>query len=319
MNRAARGHRRCMPLFSALDRVAAVTALDPLLTKLSSAVARLPTSTRDALHGVWLGHPLHPVVAQFPVGTWLAAAVLDGVAALAPSAAARASADRSARTLIATGLAAVPVAALPGAADWSQLHPEQQRVGAVHAATNTVAASLLVASLVQRRRGRPTSGRVLGLLGVGVAGLAAGMGGHLSYRFAAGANHAEDVPHRTDQHWLPVARLDLIPDGTPQRYELGGTVAVVVRLGDDVRVLADACSHLAGPLSDGTLDDGCIICPWHGSSFRLDDGSVRHGPATAPQPRFDVRIADGLVEARIREPEQDAGRRRIGEVVAPDR
>lgn len=312
-----------MPVFSALDRAAALTAMDPVLERLTGAVNRLPAAVRDALHGVWLGHPVHPVVAQVPVGAWLSAAMLDGVALLTPPGPARDGVERSAATLLAAGLAAVPAAALPGATDWAQLHPEQKRVGAVHAATNSVATVLLAASLVQRRRGRAGSGRLLGLIGVGVAGLAAGMGGHLSYRFAAGANHAEDVPHRADQHWTAVTRLDLIPERTPQRYLLGETPVLVVRRGESVRVLADACSHLSGPLSEGSLQTGpdpdgsddCIVCPWHGSAFRLDDGSVRHGPATAPQPRFDVRIADGLVEARVREAEQDAGRRRLGEVV----
>jgi nitrite reductase/ring-hydroxylating ferredoxin subunit len=183
-----------------------------------------------------------------------------------------------------------------------------------------VATGLVVASLVQRARGRRLAGRLLGLAGVSVAGLSAGMGGHLAYRFAAGANHAEDVPHRTDEHWSPVERLDLLPDRTPQRRVLGGTPVVVVRRGDDVSVLADACSHLSGPLSDGTLsaDGACVVCPWHGSAFDLDDGSVRHGPATAPQPGFDVRIADGVVEARVRLPEQQlGGGRRLGEVTQP--
>jgi len=63
-------------------------------------------------------------------------------------------------------------------------------------------------------------------------------------------------------------------------------------------VLADACPHLAAPLSDGKIsDDGCIVCPWHGSAFRLDDGEVVHGPATAPAPRFRTRITDGTLEA----------------------
>lgn len=306
-----------MPVFSVLDRAAAVRAADPVLQRAAALVGRLPTAVRDVLHGVWLGHPLHPVVAQAPVGAWLGAAVLDGVAAFSPPGPMRDGAERSARTLLTTGLLAVPAAALPGAADWAQLHPEQRRVGAVHAVTNTVATTLLAASLVQRHRGRASSGRLLGLLGVGVAGLAAGMGGHLSYRYAAGANHAESVPHRTDHHWHPVDRLELLPDRQPVRHTLGGTPVVVVRRDDDVSVLADACSHLSGPLSEGSLDDDCLVCPWHGSAFRLADGSVRHGPATAPQPRFDVRVADGLVEARVRETEQDAGHRRLGEVVTP--
>src|SRR5690242_16599274 len=309
------GHPTGMHLFSVLDRVAAVTSADPVLQRLAGAVTRLPAGARDLLHGVWLGHPLHPVVAQLPVGAWMSAAALDVVAAVAPDGATREGAERSAALLLGVGLASVPAAALPGAADWSQLHPDQQRVGALHATTNVVATSLVIASLVQRRRGRRVLGRALGLAGVSIAGLAAGMGGHLSYRYAAGANHAEDVPHRSDEHWLTVDRLELLPDGRPQRRVLGTTPVVVVRRGDRVSVLADACSHLSGPLSDGTVEDGCIVCPWHGSTFDLDDGSVRHGPATAPQPRFDVRIGEGVVEARVRAPEQEnGGVRRLGEV-----
>ena len=32
---------------------------------------------RDVLHGVWLGHPLHPALVQLPVGAWMSAAMLD--------------------------------------------------------------------------------------------------------------------------------------------------------------------------------------------------------------------------------------------------
>jgi nitrite reductase/ring-hydroxylating ferredoxin subunit len=147
------------------------------------------------------------------------------------------------------------------------------------------------------------------------------MGGHLTYRHAAGANHAEAVPYRTDEHWFPIDRLELLPDSVPIQRVVGETPVVVVRRGDRVDVLAEACSHLSGPLSDGSLtEDGeCIACPWHGSVFALADGTVRHGPATAPQPRFDVRIAGGLVEARVRTPQQQAGSRRLGEAALPGR
>jgi nitrite reductase/ring-hydroxylating ferredoxin subunit/uncharacterized membrane protein len=307
-----------MSAFTVLDRVVAATGLDPVAQRLSGTLNRLPVGLRDALHGVWLGHPLHPAVAQLPIGAWFGAAVLDSAAAVSPAGPVRAGLQRSATTLVATGLATVPAAAVPGAADWAQLHPEQQRIGLVHAGANTVATALMAASLLQRRRGRHASGRLLGLAGFTAAGLAAGVGGHLSYRWAAGVNHAEDVAHVTDTSWSALDRLELLPDGKPERREVGGTPVVVVRRGDRVDVLADTCSHLSGPLSEGSLDgsgdDACIVCPWHGSAFRLVDGSVRHGPATAPQPRFDVQIADGLVQARVREPEQDAGRRRLGEV-----
>ena len=54
-------------------------------------------------------------------------------------------------------------------------------------------------------------------------------------------------------------------------------------------------SHVRS-LSDGELTDGCLTCPWHGSVFRVADGAVVRGPATAPQPAFEVCEADGMIQ-----------------------
>jgi nitrite reductase/ring-hydroxylating ferredoxin subunit len=74
---------------------------------------------------------------------------------------------------------------------------------------------------------------------------------------------------------------------------------VAVRADGVVRVLADRCSHMSGPLSDGDLDGGCLTCPWHGSMFRIEDGSVARGPATAPQPAFQVREVGGALQIML--------------------
>jgi nitrite reductase/ring-hydroxylating ferredoxin subunit/uncharacterized membrane protein len=293
-----------MAVTQIVDRTAGVRALDPVASKLGAIVGRVPVAVRDLLHGVWLGHPLHPVLAQVPVGTWLSASVLDAVAVLTPDDGSRAGVERSAEALLAAGLAAVPAAAAAGAADWSALHREQQRVGLVHASANVVAATLLAASLVQRRRGRQAHGRLLGLLGVSAASAGAAIGGHLSYRWAAGANHAEEIPYTTPEEWTELGRLGEFEQRTPALRTIGETPVVVVARGSTVSVFADACSHLAGPLSQGRVVEernrDCIVCPWHGSTFSLDDGSVVHGPATAPQPSFEVEVRDGVVRARVR-------------------
>lgn len=321
-----------MPVFSALDRVAATPSLDSVIAWAERPLAGLPRAVRDGLHGVWLGHPLHPALAQAPIGLWTSAAVLDLLAATRPPGDSRDQAEDAAGVLIALGLAAAPLAAASGATDWSRLDRPRQRVGLVHAALNTAGIALSVASLVSRRRGRSGLARALSLAGAGASGLAAGVGGHLSYRHAAGANHAPDVPAE-----LPAGAGDLPagtapsspassgdPSGEDPRGELDGgvpwtavsgvtelqelrpargllgdlPVAVVVREGR-VHVLADSCSHLGGPLSEGHLEDGCLVCPWHGSAFRLEDGSVRHGPATAAQPALEARMRNGIVEARL--------------------
>ena len=135
--------------------------------------------------------------------------------------------------------------------------------------------------------------RLAGLAAISASGL---LGGHISFRLAGGANHAEEVPHLVEPGWHHLMAAADLPEGKPVRRLLGEVPVVAVRTGGAVRVLADRCSHMSGPLSDGELTDGCLTCPWHGSVFRVADGAVVRGPATAPQPAFEVREADGVIQ-----------------------
>lgn len=260
-------------------------------TRLDGAVsagqrlARLipPGKVRNALHGVWLGHPLHPMLVQVSSGAWLSATIVDLTG----------GGEKASRRLVGAGLAAAVPAALAGAADWSEQHEQQMRVGVVHAASNLVASGIYGASLLARSPRAALALRLAGLTVVSVSGL---LGGHISFRLAGGANHAEDVPHLVEPGWHDLMAAAEVPEGKPVRGQLGEVPVVAVRTGGTVRVLADRCSHMSGPLSGGELVDGCLTCPWHGSMFRLADGTVVRGPATAPQPAFEVREADGVIQ-----------------------
>jgi nitrite reductase/ring-hydroxylating ferredoxin subunit len=284
--------------FEAASLLEDVRPLDRVVGSVRDAAraAIRPGPVRDLLHGVWLGHPLHPVLVQVPVGAFASAGVLD----LLPGH------ERSADVLVATGVATAVPAAVSGLADWSEMHEQQQRVGVVHAATNVVALALYGASLAARAGGARRRGRALGYLGLGAIGVSGFLGGHLAYRQAAGANHAEEVPHLVSPGWHDLCAVDdLAGEGEPQLRVLGaGATAVpllVVRRGDRVDVVSARCSHLAGPLHEGDVDPdiGCVTCPWHGSTFSLADGSVRHGPATAPVHAFDVKVEGGRLMVRL--------------------
>ena len=127
---------------------------------------------RSVLAGRWLGHSLHPLLTDFPLGFWASASWLD----LVGGAPARPATQR----LVASGLLfAVPTAAA-GLSDWSRLSRMDQRVGLVHAQLNTLAAVLYGSSYVARRRGSPGMATVLGVLG-GLSATAGGFfGGHLT-------------------------------------------------------------------------------------------------------------------------------------------
>ncbi|WP_246074380.1 Rieske 2Fe-2S domain-containing protein [Nonomuraea terrae] len=277
------------------DRLEKSKAMDKPVRVLAKAVRQRlrPGRLRDMLHGVPLGEPVHPPLATVSLGCWLSTAVLD-----------LAGADpRAARLLLATGLVnALPTAAA-GLTDWSSLHREQQRVGFVHMLSNLTAIGLFSASLLARVRGSERPGRALSYAGLAVGGLGAYLGGHLAYRQAAGANHAPQVTHLVPLGWHDLCLLRDLPEGRPVARRLGYIQLFVLRRGENVSVLADRCPHLAGPLHQGTLvmenGDPCVVCPWHGSTFRLVDGSVKHGPATAPAPMFETRLRrDGTVQVR---------------------
>jgi nitrite reductase/ring-hydroxylating ferredoxin subunit/uncharacterized membrane protein len=284
-----------MPQPAALDALENTTVLDPVARAVTSVVsgALRSRTVKDLLHGVWLGHPLHPVLVQVPVGTWTSAAVLDALPGTGTAP------DR----LIAVGLLGLVPAVATGWTDWSVLHEQQQRVGLVHAASNVLAGSLYVSSLVARRRGHRERGRILGWAGYSVAGLGSYLGGHLAYRQAAGTNHAEFVPHLVKPGWHDIGAMDDFAEGRPGTRRLGDVSLLVLRRGDRVDVLANRCAHLDGPLASGRIHaeggEDCVTCPWHGSTFRLRDGAVVHGPATAPQPVFRTQVADGRLRVLL--------------------
>jgi nitrite reductase/ring-hydroxylating ferredoxin subunit/uncharacterized membrane protein len=259
-----------------------------------------PGPVKDLLHGVPAGHPAHPPLTDVPVGCWLSAGILD----LLPGT------ERASETLIAAGLAGAVPTALTGLADWSALHLGQQRVGLAHATGTTTAGGLYLFSLIARRRGHDGVGKILGYAGLTTLLAGAYLGGHLAFRQAAGASHAESLTHLLPLGWHDLCLVEDLPDGWPVHRRLGYISLFVLRTGTDVYVMADRCAHLAGPLHQGRVvaerdsagtAEICVVCPWHGSTFRIRDGAVVHGPATGRQPSFETRLTeDGTVQVRPR-------------------
>ncbi len=276
------------------ERLEATVAIELLAGPLYHAITRvLPRGyVKDALHGVWLGHPLHPLLTDLPIGFWTSAWVLDIVGGRK----ARPAAD----TLVGLGVASALPTATAGLADWSELFEPERRAGAVHALANVAATALYAASWVARRRGRRARGVALGMAGAGAATIGGFLGGHLSYRRAAGVNQAARVPSDTD--WAEITVDGTPNDEKPTLAHLDDTPLAAIDHGNGPTALFDRCSHLGGPLHEGDLVDGCLRCPWHGSTFRAIDGTVVRGPATSPQPAYELRVEGDRTQARRRPP-----------------
>lgn len=161
-------------LVAAVRRLEGERRLDRPGEALARAADRLaaPCRAESALRGDWLGHALHPLLTDLPLGAWMSASLLD----LAGGRRAR----PAARLLLAAGVAAALPTAASGLVEWRAAERPERRVGVVHAAGNSAALALYAASLAARLRRRHGAGVALALAG-GAAATAAGyLGGHLS-------------------------------------------------------------------------------------------------------------------------------------------
>jgi nitrite reductase/ring-hydroxylating ferredoxin subunit/uncharacterized membrane protein len=264
-----------------LDSVA-----EPLQQVAKTAVPE-GSQLKDALSGTWLGHPLHPPLTDVVVGAWTSALLLDLLGGE--------DAESGADALVAAGIVAAVPTALSGLSDWADVRGGSRRVGVVHALGNTTALVLHILSWFARRDGERGRGRLLSGVGFGIASFSAWLGGHLSFGKGVGVN--QTAFHSAPEEWTPVLDADRLQDGALTGAAAGTTPVLLVRRGEQVHALDDRCSHRGCALHEGTLEGDTITCRCHGSTFRLD-GSIVNGPATAPQPCFDVRVSDGRVEIR---------------------
>jgi nitrite reductase/ring-hydroxylating ferredoxin subunit/uncharacterized membrane protein len=251
-----------------------------------------PRQLKDLLHGTWLGHPLHPALTDVPIGAWVCMALLDTVG----------QEDAADATLAIGVLSALPTA-LAGAVDWTETGDIVRRTGLVHGLLNTAALGCFVGSLAARRSDRRPLGLVLSAAGLSIASVAAWIGGDLVYRLGTGVSRDAWLPPVPDfQPLMPLADL---PEGklTGAELNVGGEEQrlLLLRYGGEVLATSATCTHVGGPLDEGQLIGGdYVVCPWHGSEFDVRTGGVRHGPATAPVPTFDVRVQNGTIEVRSR-------------------
>lgn len=250
-------------------------------------------SIADLLHGTWLGHPLHPVLTDLTIGAWTFGAVFDAVGAVTGDRAIQRTADQ----LTAIGTASAVPTALAGITDYSTLPKGSANTATSHALLNGASLALYGLSLLDRRRGRRRRGLMLAAAGLAANTFSAWLGGHLVFRERVGVDHSEKFSG--PREWKDVLGLEELPSGQAKRVEHEGKSVMVYRDGEEVYAIGAVCSHAGGPLEEGKVE-GCFVeCPWHQSVFDLRDGSIRHGPATTPQPGFEARVRGGRIELRL--------------------
>jgi nitrite reductase/ring-hydroxylating ferredoxin subunit/uncharacterized membrane protein len=256
-----------------------------------SALFRPIRPIKDFLNGTWLGHPVHSALTDLPIGVLTVSIILDLIGQ-----------PVGADVALLVGVLSIVAAAVAGLADYTDTDGTARMRATVHATLMTVSLVVFAASLAIRA-GNPTDRTVaivLVVVGYLIMSASAAIGGDVVYLIGTHVNrHAW---RGAGAKWLPLELGDVadIPEGGPTKAKAGINALVLVRTGETILALHETCAHAGGPLAEGTLVDGCIECPWHGSRYRLTDGHVRRGPSMYDQPAYEVRRGDAGWEVRRR-------------------
>ena len=262
---------------------------DAVHRPLQALFHRMP-AVRDLLNGRWLGHPLHAVLTDAPIGILFLVIVFDILRM-----------PEAAGWALVFGILTMLAAALAGFADYADTDGRPRERATLHSALMIVALLGYLLSLLFRM-GPPgfgfidvPAGFLTSLVAFLLLSAGAYVGGDVVY--VLGNMVSRHAFRGAGTKWIALEPAELeagtIPEGRPIKAKLGINQLVLVRQGDQILALHDVCAHAGGPLNEGKLVDGAIECPWHYSRYRLTDGAVQQGPSVYDQPAYEVRAKDG--------------------------
>src|SRR4051812_45413215 len=176
------------------------------------------TTARNVLDGVWFEAPLHPVITDVPIGSWTAALVFDGLDLATGKKPLQHAADAS----LVFGTLGALGAAITGISDWRYLSGGSRKMGVAHGLLNSIGLALSIVSLVQRATGRRNAGHLTFLTGYSISGMAAHLGGELSYHYGLRVDRNVFEDAGPDEFVAVLDENDLAQDEL-RRVEVAGT------------------------------------------------------------------------------------------------
>jgi nitrite reductase/ring-hydroxylating ferredoxin subunit/uncharacterized membrane protein len=274
-------------------------AIQPVINNAFSSTGETGRVVKDLLNGVWLGHPLHPVITDVPIGAWTMSQLFD-LASMARGG--DDSFDAASDVTLGVGIVAALGAAVTGITDWSDVHMgPRRRMGLAHALINVAGLTLNLTSLGLRVTSKRNRGlaRSLSAGGYMLNALAAFVAGELVYNLGMAINRNAFV--ESPKKFTDIAAVADLEEGKMQKYQAGGSPVVVVKHEDGIHAFGGTCSHLGCNLWKGKLEGHVLTCQCHGSQFDITNGSIIHGPATSPIPEYEVHEEVGRLFVRLKQ------------------
>ncbi len=271
--------------------------IQPIVNNAFSSGGETGHKVKDFLNGVWLGHPLHPLLTDVPIGAWTMTELLDLISA---GRGGDSGLDAASDITLGAGIVAALGAAVTGITDWSDVGGAHRRMGLIHGLINVAGLTLSVGSLALRMGGNKRSrgaARALSAAGYLTSSVAAYIAGELVFNLGMAVNR--DAWVSGPEKYTDVGAVDDLQEGKMVKFEVEGRPIVLLKDDHGIHAFDGTCPHYGCGLWEGELKDHIVTCPCHGSQFDVRDGSLVHGPATAPVPSYETRRQKGRIEVRM--------------------
>ena len=289
------------------ERIAARIIKSNLISKISAYLDRLMYRGLGApamrplklfLNGAWVGHPLHPMLTDIPIGAWTLTILLDLIGLLLgfPQLGLASSITAG------VGVAGALAAAAAGLADWMDIDPPEKAIGAFHASVNLSATILFLISFLMRWGRHWQLGWATFVVALAEYLLVA-IGGYLggALVFYKGVMINRNAYRTGPDDFTPAVATRELAEGQLKRVWVEEQPVLLLRSESTIYALGAVCSHYGAPLNEGKIVERTIECPWHASRFALEDGRVVQGPACAGVPVYDCKVANDQVQIRRRQ------------------
>jgi nitrite reductase/ring-hydroxylating ferredoxin subunit/uncharacterized membrane protein len=247
------------------------------------------------------GHPLHPILVAFPIAFYTGTLLFDILAKTYSPEFLFTAYNLEIAALVSAGLAAIP-----GLIDYLYTVPPRSTAktrGAKHAITNVCVIIFYLAALIYRANNEePNLLILIALEGAGwILLLFAGwMGGTLVYRNQIGVDPRYADAGKWKEEYLKniegeieVGNINELKINQMKLIHIGVKRVVIARSEVGYAAFDDHCTHRGGSLAGGSMICGTVQCPWHGSQFSVNDGSVKAGPAKMPIVTYKLREENG--------------------------
>ena len=98
--------------------------------------------------------------------------------------------------------------------------------------------------------------------------------------------------------FVKVAETKDIQPSNMKGIDLAGEKVCIVNVEGNYYAIGNVCTHVGGPLDEGTLDGYEVECPWHGSKFDVRTGEPTRPPAQRAVATYEVKVEDNNILVR---------------------